>query len=122
MTGTVPPSMTYSLPWIETARSDLLGAARSADRDASERVHQRLAAAFLSVPASSANRVIRPSAVVVSMKPGATELTRTEEIAGQEVLPHDASQGAGLVGIAFAATGYGRVSARRLVCKALHAW
>src|SRR5438093_11559080 len=29
---------------------------------------------------------------------------------------------AGLVGIAFAAIGYGRVSARRLVCKALHAW
>src|SRR5439155_18529712 len=47
MTGTVPPSMTYSLPWIEAARSDLLGAARSADRDASERVHQRLAGGVL---------------------------------------------------------------------------
>src|SRR6266404_6494963 len=83
--GTVPPSITYSLPWIEAARSDARKATSSATSSGrpglpigippSESIRLSRAVSA-SVPALSARRTMRPWAAAVSMKPGATVFTR----------------------------------------------
>lgn len=84
--GTVPPSMTYSAPWIEAARSE----AKKATSSATSSGHagrpigmppsasmMPCRAACLSVPAFSTSRATSASAAVVLIQPGAMLLTLT---------------------------------------------
>src|SRR5206468_12604065 len=83
--GMFPPSMTYSLPVLEDARSETRNATNSATSSGrlgrpsgippSDSINFFLAAVGL-VPACVANRSMRPSAALVSVNPGATLFTR----------------------------------------------
>jgi hypothetical protein len=84
--GMVPPSMTYSLPVIDAARSDARKATSSATSAGQPGRPSGMPpsdlincarAVFRSVLASAASRSIRAVAASVSMKPGATLMTRT---------------------------------------------
>src|SRR4030095_10000099 len=84
--GIVPPSMTYSVPWIEEARED----ARKATNSATSQGHagrpmgmppsasrMPCRAVSSSVPPCAAMRETIAWAAVVYIQPGETEVTRT---------------------------------------------
>src|SRR6266850_8444615 len=85
MVGIVPPSITYSLPVIDEARSDARNATSSATSSGrfgrpsgippSESIMRCRAASVLR-PVRSAISLTIPTAASVSVYPGATELTR----------------------------------------------
>src|SRR6267142_3883293 len=85
MVGIVPPSITYSLPVIDEARSDARKATSSATSSGrfgrpsgmppSESIMRCLAASGL-MPVRSAISLTIPTAAPVSVYPGATEFTR----------------------------------------------
>src|SRR5204862_2330180 len=85
MVGIVPPSITYSLPVIDEARSDARKATNSATSSGrfgrpsgippSESMMRCLAASLL-IPVRSAISFTMPTAASVSVYPGDTEFTR----------------------------------------------